>query len=186
MAGFIIMGGPLAPEWMAGLGHNTWPTSSEYAPHPKFLLYLLTIAFLCTELSCTQAFYRCTRVVDGDTIVVNIDGVKEKVRLIGVDTPETVHPTKPVEYFGKEASDFTKSMVEGKPVRLEYDWQKRDRYGRLLAYVYLEDGTFLNAEIVKQGYGFAYTRYPFRYLDEFRGFEKEARESGRGLWIQGR
>ena len=106
----------------------------------------------------------------------------ERVRLIGVDTPETVHPNKPVEFFGKEASAFTKRMCEGKKVRLEYDWQKKDRYNRTLAYVYLEDGTFLNAEIIKQGYGHAYTRFPFKYLEEFRGYERGAREGGVGLW----
>lgn len=73
-------------------------------------------------------------------------------------------------------------MVEGKRVRLEYDWERRDKYGRTLAYVYLEDGTFLNAEIIRQGYGFAYTRFPFKYLEEFRNLETEAREAGRGLW----
>ncbi|OGM10730.1 hypothetical protein A2Z22_00045 [Candidatus Woesebacteria bacterium RBG_16_34_12] len=133
-----------------------------------------------------QDFYSCTRVVDGDTIVVEIDGKHEKVRLIGVDTPETVHPSKPVEYFGKEASKFTKSMVEGKRVRLEYDWQRRDKYGRLLAYVYIEDGTFLNAEIIKQGYGFAYTRFPFKYLEEFRQYERDARNNSKGLWKETR
>ncbi len=111
-----------------------------------------------------------TRVVDGDTIILN---GKERVRLIGVDTPETVHPRRPVQYFGKEASAFTKRMIEGKKVRLEYDQTRKDRYGRTLAYVYLEDGTHLNAEIVKQGYGHAYTRFPFRYLKEFRLYEKE-------------
>ena len=75
-----------------------------------------------------------------------------------------------------------KKIVEGKKVKLEFDWQERDRYGRLLAYVYLLDGTFLNAEIIKQGYGFAYTKYPFKYLDEFREYEQEARENKRGLW----
>lgn len=119
------------------------------------------------------------RVVDGDTIV--LDG-NEKVRLIGVDTPETKHPRKPIEYFGKEASAFTTKMAEGKKVRIEYDWQRLDKYGRTLAYVYLEDGTFLNAEIVKQGYGHAYTRFPFKYLEEFRQYEREARENNRGLW----
>jgi len=126
--------------------------------------------------------YLCTRVVDGDTIIVKIGSKKERVRLIGVDTPETKHPKKSVQYFGKEASVFTKRMVESKKVRLEYDWQKRDKYGRLLAYVYLEDGTFLNAEIIRRGYGFAYTRFPFKYLDEFRRYEREARENNRGLW----
>ena len=119
------------------------------------------------------------RVVDGDTII--LDG-EEKVRLIGVDTPETKHPKKPVQYYGKEASAFTKKLCEGKTVRLEYDWQRQDKYQRTLAYVYLEDGTFVNAEIIIQGYGHAYTRFPFKYLDEFREYEKEARESGRGLW----
>ena len=73
-------------------------------------------------------------------------------------------------------------MVEGKRVRLEYDWERRDKYGRTLAYVYLEDGTFLNAEIIRQGYGFAYTRFPFKYMEEFRKLEQDAREGGRGLW----
>ena len=124
----------------------------------------------------------CTRVIDGDTIVINRGGKEEKVRLIGVDAPETKHPKKPVERFGKEAYLFTKEMVEGKEVRLEFDQQRRDRYGRLLAYVYLMDGTFLNAEIIRQGYGFAYTRYPFKYLEKFRGYEREARENKLGMW----
>jgi endonuclease YncB( thermonuclease family) len=118
-------------------------------------------------------------VIDGDTI--ELDG-GEKVRLIGVDTPETVHPEKPVERFGKEASNFTHGLVAGKKVRLEYDWQRTDKYGRTLAYAYLEDGMFVNAEIVKQGFGFAYVKYPFKYIEEFRGYEREARAAGRGLW----
>jgi micrococcal nuclease len=69
-----------------------------------------------------------------------------------------------------------------KEVKPEYDRQRKDRHGRVLAYVYLLDGTFLNAEIIKQGYGFAYTKYPFKFLDEFRGYEREARETKRGLW----
>ena len=128
-----------------------------------------------------------TRVVDGDTIVVTIDGRDEKVRLIGVDTPETVDPRKPVQYFGKEASSFTKRMATGKTVRLELDQASavtghRDKYGRLLAYVYLPDGTLLNAEIIRQGYGHAYTRFPFARMDEFRALERKAQEAGRGLW----
>lgn len=123
--------------------------------------------------------YLVKRVVDGDTLLLS-NG--ERVRLIGVDTPETVHPKKPVERFGKEASVFTKKLCEGKIVRLEYDQNKRDKYKRLLAYVYLKDGTFVNAEIVKQGYGYAYTRFPFKYLEEFREYEKEAREKKQGLW----
>jgi micrococcal nuclease len=143
-----------------------------------FSLLILTLFFLNT-FSNAQDVVRVERVIDGDTVLLT-NG--ERVRLIGVDTPETKHPQKPVERFGKEAYLFTKRMVEGKEVKLEYDQQKRDRYGRLLAYVYLMDGTFLNAEIIKQGYGFAYTKYPFKYMEEFRGYEREARENKRGLW----
>ena len=94
-------------------------------------------------------------VVDGDTLLLTSGGT---VRSIGVDTPETKHPEKPVEYFAEEAYRFNKKMVEGKEVRLEFDQTRRDRYGRILAYVCLMDGTFLNAEIIRQGYGFAYTK----------------------------
>lgn len=123
--------------------------------------------------------YRVKKVIDGDTLLLTNN---EYVRLIGVDTPKTKHPQKPVEYFGREAYLFTKRMGEGKEVRLEFDWQKRDKYGRLLAYVYLMDGTFLNAEIVKQGYGFTYTKYPFKNLEEIRKYERVARENRIGLW----
>ena len=121
-----------------------------------------------------------TRVIDGDTIVVEGVGT---VRLIGVDTPETVDPRRPVGYFGKEASDFTKQIATGKRVRLEFDQDRTDRYGRTLAYVYLQpENLLLNAEIIRLGYGFAYTRFPFRMMDQFRALEREAREAGRGLW----
>ena len=119
---------------------------------------------------------RCLSVIDGDTIKVVYKGEVEKVRLIGVDTPEKGQPGY------KAAKAFATRMVKGKTVRLELDLTLRDRYGRLLAYVYLPDGRMLNAEIVKQGYGHAYTRYPFKYIDEFRQYEKEAREAGKGLW----
>lgn len=119
------------------------------------------------------------RVIDGDTVVLRHLG---RARLIGVDTPETVHPTKSVEFFGKEATQFTRRHLDTRKVRVEYDWKKTDRYGRVLVYLYLEDGTFFNAELVKQGYAHAYTKYPFKYLEEFREYEQEARLNGRGLW----
>ncbi len=121
----------------------------------------------------------CVIVIDGDTIV--LDG-NEIVRLIGIDTPETKDPRKPVQYYGRDAYEFTKRLVEGKKVRLAYDLNKEDKYGRTLAYVYLEDGTFLNAEVVKQGYGFAYRYFLFKYFDEFKQYEREARENAIGLW----
>jgi micrococcal nuclease len=127
---------------------------------------------------------KVVRVVDGDTIVVSPN---EKVRLIGVDTPETSHPRKAVECFGKAAKDFTQSAVEGKTVHLVLDEINRsrrhkDRYGRTLAYVFLENGTMLNRELIRQGYGHAYTRFPFHYLVEFRQIERAARTQGLGLW----
>ena len=121
----------------------------------------------------------CIRVIDGDTI--ELDG-GERVRLIGVNTPESVDPRRPVERFGKEASSFTRRLAEGTAVRLELDDETRDRYGRTLGYIYLPDDTLLNAEIIRQGYGYAYTRFPYRRMDEFVELEREAREQGRGLW----
>ncbi len=154
----------------------------------KLALFFLVFSIFGLARLAEAEWRLVTRVVDGDTIIV---GARERVRLIGVDTPETKHPQRPVEYFGREASAFTRKMVEGKRVRLEFDQANskighKDRYKRTLAYVFLKDGTFLNAEIVKQGYGFAYTRFPFKYLDEFRRHEREAREQKRGLWGKSR
>jgi micrococcal nuclease len=138
------------------------------------------VGLIVLLLSASSAFSQLvTRVVDGDTIYVEGIG---SVRLIGIDTPETVDPRKPVEFFAKESSAFTNRMVQGKVGRLEFDFQRKDKYERTLAYVYLQDGTFVNAEIVKQGYGHAYVQFPFKYLDQFRTYEREAREGGRGLW----
>jgi micrococcal nuclease len=126
--------------------------------------------------------------VDGDTIRVRIPdppaglGAVETIRMIGVDTPETVHPSRPVEIFGREASDFTKSRLLNQPVYLAFDWDLRDRYGRLLAYIYTAGGRCFNAELVGEGYGHAYTRFAFQFMDEFRALEQEARREQRGLW----
>lgn len=128
-----------------------------------------------------------TRVVDGDTIVVTTPGKTEKVRLIGVDTPETVDPRKPVQCFGKEASDFTKSLLTNKSVRLDADPSQndRDKYGRLLRYVFLA-GVNVNEKIIAEGYGHEYTyRIPYKYQTEFKNAERLARESKKGLWADG-
>jgi micrococcal nuclease len=127
----------------------------------------------------TTQFLPVTRVVDGDTVIVSGYG---SVRLIGVDTPETVDPDEPVGCFGPEASAFTRQLLTARMVRLEFDVDRTDRYGRTLAYLYMEDGTLVNAQLILQGYGYAYTVFPFRYLDQFRTYEREAREAGRGLW----
>lgn len=121
---------------------------------------------------------------DGDTITVNMNGTSERIRMIGVDTPETQDPRTSVQCFGKVASEFTKSLIGDQPVRLEADPinTNRDRYNRLLRYVYLPDGRLVNAEIIKQGYGFAYTLFPFEKIEEFRSYEIQAREQNLGLW----
>jgi micrococcal nuclease len=125
-----------------------------------------------------------TEVVDGDTIKVGRGWRSTKVHLIGVDTPETVHPEKPVEFFGSEASDFTKRQLEGKKVHLELEPSTQyDDYGRLLAYVLLLDGTLFNAELIKQGYARVIAPSPFHRYGEFRLHEQKARIAGVGLWV---
>jgi micrococcal nuclease len=140
----------------------------------SLLLFALLLA------ACAQRDLRTVvRVIDGDTIMLNGE---ERVRLIGIDTPETVHPGRPVECYGREASAYLKKALQGRRVRLEFDQQHKDRYGRTLAYLYRSDGTFVNAEMIRQGYAHAYTRYPFRHLEQFRKLERDARQAGRGLW----
>lgn len=122
------------------------------------------------------------RHVDGDTVVV---AAGRKVRLIGIDTPETRDPRKPVQCFGREASAFTASLLPvGERVRLVTDVEPVDRYGRTLAYVYrLRDGLFVNAELVRRGYASVYTYPPnVAHADEFVALARTAREAGTGLW----
>ncbi|MCI0407280.1 MAG: thermonuclease family protein [Acidobacteria bacterium] len=127
---------------------------------------------------------KVVRVVDGDTIdVCCLQGKEERVRYIGVNTPETHHPTKGIEYYGREAAAANRRLVEGKTVRLEFDVQLRDPYRRLLAYVYLEDGTFVNAWLVEHGYAQVMTVPPnVKHQDLFLSCQQAAREAGRGLW----
>jgi micrococcal nuclease len=127
---------------------------------------------------------RVVRAVDGDTLVVDVGGGRqERVRYIGVDTPETVKPGAPVQCFGKYASQFNHRLVDGRAVRLVTDAEARDRYGRLLAYVYrAEDGMFVNAEMVRDGYAKPLTIPPnVRHVEQFQGLATEARRARRGL-----
>lgn len=127
----------------------------------------------------TKEFVKVTKVIDGDTI--EIEG-GQHVRYVGIDTPETVHPSQPVECFGKEASNKNKELVEGKTVRLEKDITELDRYGRLLRYIWI-DNTLINEVLVKEGYANSYTYPPdVKYQDRFIQAEREARENKRGLW----
>ncbi len=128
---------------------------------------------------------KVTRVVDGDTIIVDLNGVEERVRLIGIDTPESVHPDASRNLpEGKVASEFTKSRLEGKEVKLEFDVQERDQYGRLLAYVYI-DGTMFNKTLLSEGYARIATYPPnVKYVEDFTAIQKQAREGNKGLWSE--
>ena len=124
------------------------------------------------------------RVVDGDTIVVRTGGRTERVRYIGMDTPESVKPGTAVQCYAKAASAENKKLVQGERVKLVSDAEARDRYGRLLAYVYRErDGLFVNAELVRRGYARVLTIPPnVAHAAEFRVQATAARRAGRGLW----
>lgn len=127
----------------------------------------------------SKGAFRVTRVLDGDTIVLD-NG--ETVRLIGVDAPEIHHPEIPVQRFGQEAAEFLRRFAEGFECILEYEpGDIRDQYGRLLAYVFI-GGRLANAEMIRRGYAYAYTRFPFRRQTEFIAMEREAREHQYGLW----
>lgn len=127
--------------------------------------------------------YRVIRVVDGDTIVISYQGKEEKVRLIGVDTPESVHSdaSKNTPY-GKIASDYTKAQLTGKTIQLEFDVQERDKYGRLLAYVYV-DGKMYNKTLLEEGHAKVATFPPnVKYVDEFQRLEQQAQKKQVGMW----
>jgi micrococcal nuclease len=126
---------------------------------------------------------RVVRVTDGDTIRVRLDdGRTERVRYIGIDTPESVKPDTPVQCFAKKASHFNASLVSGREVTLRMDAEARDRYGRLLAYVYA-GGRFVNRELVARGFARTLTIPPnVAHADEFARLASHAREAGLGLW----
>jgi micrococcal nuclease len=129
-----------------------------------------------------EIFARVTRVVDGDTVEVRVGDRLEDIRYIGLDTPESVAPDEPEECFGKQAAKFNSRLVEGEEVRLVFDRERRDRYGRLLAYVYLGD-EFVNAALVRRGYARTLMIAPNdRFASLFARLEREAGKAGRGLW----
>ena len=163
----------------------------------SFLRPLLFTALLLWSLSpelCAQssgnneespAYYTVTRVVDGDTFWIDDNSEKGlKIRLIGIDAPEPRNNGKKLKgYFGSELSDYLTRLIGGQKVRLEFDAGRYDQYGRTLAYVYLEDGTFVNAELVKNGYATVMTTPPnVKYADTFVEQAAKARRQKKGLW----
>ncbi len=166
-------------------------------PRPAFVLLIAAVAGLVvwqvegkSPLASSIAkiqpgTYLVSYVDDGDTIRVRDSlGHENTVRLIGVDTPEVKDPRKPVQCFGEEASNFTKRQLSGQRIRLVSDplSADRDKYSRLLRYVYLGDGTFFNTKLVGDGYAFAYVVFPNSHLSEFVDLERQARDQNKGLW----
>ncbi len=171
---------------------------------PVFLLLILTIFLFSVGIMPSETektpkesqvlsstdfkdgqLYKVSRVIDGDTLEIENNGSFQKIRLIGVDTPETSDPRKEIECFGVEASNKSKELLEGKQIRLESDptQQNKDRYERLLRYIYLEDGTNINLYLIAEGYAHEYTYdKPYEQQVEFIKAEDDARKQENGLW----
>lgn len=131
----------------------------------------------------SSELYKVVRVVDGDTLIIDYNGTEERVRLIGVDTPESVHPDEEKNTeFGTTASNFSKELLTDKYVKIELDVQERDQYGRILAYVYLDD-VMVNKILLEEGYAKVATYPPnVKYVDDFTAIQEEARNNKKGLW----
>jgi micrococcal nuclease len=170
------------------------PPAGASRPGGHFLFRLGSALFLALFLASAPLHAAQTiekakviEIVDGDTIRVLPPGGKiETVRLVGIDTPERSHPSRPKEFFADEAAEALSALCRGKPVLLEKDLEEQDKYGRLLRYVYSEDGRFLiNLELVRKGMSRVYRRFPFSRQAEFDAVESEARREGIGLWQDG-
>lgn len=161
-------------------------------PEPTVVTTTTTVVTAVTEATSTVAANAVVpRVVDGDTFVARLDNEpgEWKIRMLGINTPETVDPRRPVQCFGKQASAKLKSLLTERRVRLAPDPQadERDKYGRLLRNVYLTDGTDVNALMVREGYAYAYLSFPLTPARkrELKALETEARVAKRGLWAPG-
>lgn len=143
------------------------------------IVILFSILILVFAFGATYKNY-AKRVIDGDTIQLT-NG--ERLRYIGIDTPEMNHPNQKIREMAVIAKRFNEELVAGKELILEYDVEKRDKYGRLLAYVFLKDSTFVNAELVRQGYALIMTIPPnVEYAEVFLKLQREARQAKRGFW----
>jgi micrococcal nuclease len=171
------------PSWLKP------PTIHEEAPQSQTVATATAIPSANAASSTVkQANASVVKVVDGDTIDAKLDdeGKVYRIRFLGINTPETVDPRRPVQCFGKEASNKMKELLTGKRIRLEADPEadERDKYGRLLRNVYLEDGTDVNAYMVREGYAYAYLSFPLnaKRKKELRKLQEDAKMAGRGLW----
>jgi micrococcal nuclease len=155
--------------------------------NPKLVMLLVVFVlalFNFFAIGQDQNLHQVLAVADGDTILVDMYGQTETIRFIGVDTPETQHPNKPVQCYGPQASQYLKNRLEGEYVRLEVDplSDNRDRYDRLLRFVYTKDDELVNLSLVSQGYGFAVTGFKHSKLPEFVTSEAAAKNQRQGLW----
>ncbi len=136
-------------------------------------------------INLQPGLYSVEQYIDGDTLAINMNGATEIIRFIGVDTPETHKPNTPVQCYGEAAATYTKQRISqfGK-VRLQADPlnTNRDRYGRLLRYIYLPDGTLMDSELIRTGHGFAYLGFPFELADQFAQDQQQAQKDLAGLW----
>ena len=171
------------------IAYNTFKLNLQLS---KALIIIIFLHALTTGNCLSQGkgkelhrYYTVTKIVDGDTFWIDDDSGKGlKIRLIGVDTPESRNTGNKVKaYYGAEASEYLSRLIAGKKVRLEYDVDRFDRYDRTLAYVYLEDGTFVNADLLRKGYAMIMTVPPnVKHADKFLKLSQKARRQNRGLW----
>ncbi|MCD4762073.1 thermonuclease family protein [bacterium] len=163
----------------------------------KLFVYLGGVVFMCAilfmlvlpeDLVDTRGneIYRVLYIIDGDTIQVNTDQGRKTVRLLGIDTPEVKGPYTDEECYGRESSSRAKELMIGQNVKLKKDKlnEDKDKYDRLLRYVYLSDNTFVNELLVKEGYAFLYPWFPFEFYEQFKVHEDKAREEKLGLWSE--
>lgn len=150
------------------------------------IVCIVAITFAIYFTKNTAGYYTITEVYDGDTIGIVMNGIPEKVRLIGIDTPETKDPRKPVQCYGPEASEFSHVTLEGAKIRLVADplSSNRDRYDRLLRYVYLQDGRLYNQVLLQNGFARAYLGFPFSKHGIFAESAHAAQENKVGLWAE--
>ena len=166
---------------LAELDPNSAGKDSERAPETGIEIFE-------ESREIPPGFYKVTKIVDGDTLSVDMDGKNTTIRLIGIDTPETVHPSKPIQCFGIEASNKAKELLSGQIVRIETDPTQGevDKYGRTLAYIFMEDGTNFNEYMIKNGYAYEYTfGGEYKYQSLFKSAQKEAETNKSGLWAEG-
>jgi micrococcal nuclease len=174
---------------------HTWRYYKRHLASAAVVLLLAGLSYFATQQGWLHkadqtaaqdqpGLYSINHFIDGDTIAVNMSGKAESVRFIGVDTPETHKPNTPVQCYGPAAAAFTKNTIGANKVRLESDplSTNRDRYDRLLRYVYLPDGTLMNEKLIQEGYGFYYPYFPFSKSKQFAADEQTAMAAHKGLW----